>query len=117
MAGRYVMVLRVPAFRCGPDAFEIESAFAQHLRTLRQKLGALAATLAVVSPELSAEQRAPLTLARIEASEGIVFRGLFPEGIGRLAYLRRWPGILRALREEVRQADVVHAGLSSLFQP
>ena len=117
MAGRYLMVLRVPGHRCGPDAFEIESAFAEHLRMLRRKLGPLAETLVLAAPELSAAQRAPLTLARVEAREGIVFRGLCPAGLGRLAYLRRLRSVLAALREEVERADVVHAGLSDPFRP
>jgi glycosyltransferase involved in cell wall biosynthesis len=117
MAGRYLMVLRVPGHRCGPDAFEIESAFAEHLRMLRRKLGPLAETLVLAAPELSAAQRAPLTLARVEAREGIVFRGLCPAGLGRLAYLRRLPSVLAALRAEVERADVVHAGLSDPFRP
>jgi len=114
--GRYLMVLRVLAFRSGPDSFEIESAFALHLRTLRAKLGPLARTLVVASPELSAEQRAPLHLERVWAHEGIVFRGLVPAGLGRLAYQRRLPAILRTLRQEIEQADIVHAGPSRLFQ-
>lgn len=115
-SGRYLMVLRTPAFRSGPDSFEIESAFALHLRTLRAKLGPLARTLVVATPELSAAQRAPLKLERVWAHEGIVFRGLVPAFLGKLAYQRRLPSVLRALREEVEQADIIHAGPSRLFQ-
>ncbi|HZL99538.1 MAG TPA: hypothetical protein VFD43_04725, partial [Planctomycetota bacterium] len=117
MPGRYLMVIRVPAFRSGPDSFEIESAFAEHLRSLRAQLGELAATFVLACPELGAEQRAGLALGRVQASEGFEFRPLFPAGIGRLAYLRRLPAILRALRAEVERADIVHAGTSRLFQP
>lgn len=117
MTRRYLMVIPVPAYRNGPDSFEIESAFAQHLRTLRAKLGPLAHTLVVAAPELSAEQRAPLHLETVRADEGILFRAMFPASLGGLRYYQRLPAIMKALSEEIEKADVVHAGPSDLNRP
>jgi glycosyltransferase involved in cell wall biosynthesis len=113
------MVLPVPAFRSGPGTFEIESAFAEHQRMLRSRLGSLASPLVLALPEFSAEGRARLgRLGQIdEAREGIVFRPMFPASIGRLAYLRSLPQVLSALYEEVASADVIHASSSTLYRP
>jgi hypothetical protein len=119
LLGRYLMVLPVPAYRAGPGKFEIESAFAEHLRMLRTRLGSLAETLIVASPELSSEERSRLgDLARVdEVGENIVFRPMYPASIGRLGYLRRLPQVIAALREEVTAADVIHSGCSTLYRP
>jgi len=119
MPGRYLMVLPVPAFP-GPDGtFEIESAFAEHLRMLRSMLGPLARTMIIAAPELSVEERAAAgPLARLdEARDGIGFRPMFRANLGRAAYLRQLPRVLAALRGEVRKADIVHASNSPLYRP
>ena len=66
--GRYLTVLPVPAFRSGPGTFEIESAFAEHLRMLRSRLGSLASPLVLALPEFSAEDRARLGRLALDAS-------------------------------------------------
>src|SRR5450755_1132685 len=101
------MVLRVPAYRSGPGTFEIESAFAEHLRMLRSRLGSLASPLVLALPEFSIEERARQgRLGEIdEAREGILFRPMFPASIGHLAYWRRLPQVLSALQKEVASAD------------
>jgi hypothetical protein len=113
------MVLPVPAYRSGPGTFEIESAFAEHLRMLRARLGSLASTLILASPELSDEERSRLGgLARVdEVRENIIFRPMYSASIGRLGYLRRLPQVIAALREEVSAADVIHSGVSTLYRP
>ena len=113
------MVLPVPAYRSGPGTFEIESAFAEHVRMLRERLGSRASTLILASPELSGEERSRLGgLARIdEVRENIVFRPMFPASIGRLGYLRRLPQVIAELREEVTAAEVIHSGCSTLYRP
>lgn len=117
MRGRYLMVLPVPGYCSGPHSFGIESAFALHLRTLRRKLGPLAETLVVVSPELSVAERARASLETIHADEGIVFHPLFPNQLSTKAFYWRLPSIWRTLREEVEQADIVHSGLDTLYRP
>lgn len=109
---RYVMVLAVAARCVGPNAFKIESAFAQHLRTFKQRLGDMAQRLVLVAPELGPAADADTTLTTIDRDEGIEFVPAFPAFIGRLQFARRLPAILKVLRREVAQADTVHAGPS-----
>ena len=116
----YLMVLPVPAFRLNEHQFAIESAFADHLRLLRLKLGELAQTLVVALPEMSAAtyEATQAALGMIdETVDGIRFSPMYPANIGRLGYLKSLPRIMRALHKEVRQAAVVHAGPSELFRP
>ena len=96
---------------------DIESAFALHLRTLREKLGGLAQTLVVAAPEMSHGERQTLLLETVHAHEGIVFCPLFPASCSRLAFYKHLPSVLPALRVEVEKADVVHAGPSRLHRP
>lgn len=119
MAGRYLMVLTVPGRRTGPSSFEIEGAFAEHLVMLRRELGELARTLVVAGTELTPEQHAAMgdRLTRIDESQGIEFRPMFPHQLSRAQYLRRLPEIMKRLRAEVEKADVVHAGCSFLYRP
>lgn len=115
--GKYVMVLALPAFASGPDRFEVESAFAKHLRTLRAKLGPLARELVLMGPGADENLRKVMPLDTVHASEGIRFRPLFDHRVGRLGMLRAWPRVRATLREEIEGADVVHAGPSSAYRP
>ncbi len=121
MSGRYLMVLPVPAAPSGDDgSFEIESAFADHLRMLKRVLGPLAETLVLTGPELSADARANAgtRLARVDAQrDGIRFHAMFPADVGRAGYLRAIPRVMAALYAEVKQADIVHSGCSPLYRP
>lgn len=116
----YLMVLPVAGYPLDGTRFAVESAFAEHLRSLRDHLGPLAEDLVVAGPRMSAEAfeagKAGLDVLD-EASDGIRFRGLFPAGLGRFGYLRRLPGVLRELYRLVKDARVVHAGGSPLFRP
>ena len=121
MADRsYLMVLPVVAHRIDDGHFATEGAFAEHLRLLRARLGADVSELVMAAPTMNPEDcaRVGSQLAVIdEAAEGIRFAPMFPNALGRLAYLRRLPGILRRLFGEVRGAAVVHAGPSPLYRP
>ncbi len=114
------MVLPVVAYRVDDGRFATEGAFAEHLRLLRARLGADVSQLVMAAPTMSAEDYARMgsQLAVIdEAAEGIRFAPMFPNTLGRFAYLRRLPGILRRLYVEVRGAAIVHAGPSTLYRP
>jgi glycosyltransferase involved in cell wall biosynthesis len=112
------MVAPVPALRTGPNSFVAESAFVNHLRMLRAKLGELARELVLAGPELDAGETAPNALESVdEALEGIRFRPLFPMAESPLGFLRRLPKIAAALREEVLAAEVVHSNNSQLYRP
>ncbi len=110
------MVLSVPAYQSGPGSFRIESAFAQHLRTLKAKLGDLAATIVIAGPQLDDRAQDDPTLHTLSQSEGFEFVPLFPANTGRLAFLLNLPALLRKLRALVRNADIVHAGPSTLYR-
>lgn len=112
------MVTPVPALRTGPTTFVTESAFVSHLRLLRSKLGDLARDLVLAGPALDPSDLAGAALATVdEASEGIRFRPLFPQAATGAEFVRQLPEIMRALREEVSAADVVHSSNSQLWRP
>ena len=112
------MVTPVPALRTGPTTFVTESAFVSHLRLLRSKLGDLARDLVLAGPALDPSDLPAAALATVdEASEGIRFRPLFPQAATRLEFVSQLPEIMRALREEVAAADVVHSSNSQLWRP
>jgi glycosyltransferase involved in cell wall biosynthesis len=113
---RYLMVLAVPVHKSGPTTLRVESAFAQHLRMFKQRLGPTVATLVLMGPALDAQDAEALPLESIEADEGVEFLPLFPARVGRLGFYRQWPRILRMLYKQVRSADVVHAGPSTLHR-
>lgn len=116
----YLMVLAVPAYRIDDKHFAVESAFADHLRLLRSKLGLLGNNIVLAGPTLSeqtfARTRALLTVIDEEA-EGIRFAGMFPVDTGRVGYMKDLPNVLRSLFNEVQQAAVVHSGPSALYRP
>jgi Glycosyltransferase len=116
----YVLVIPVPGYRALPGSFAIESAFALHLRQLREKLGPLAENMVLVGPGMSPAQyeaeKSHLSLID-ENREGIRFHPVFPADIGRLSYLLKLPGVMRTLWTEIRKASLVHAGNSSLYRP
>jgi glycosyltransferase involved in cell wall biosynthesis len=114
------MVLPVPAMRTRPGGFEIESAFAEHLRMLRRELGTVAQPLVIACPELPPDHTTKVGGRWVEIDEkreGILFRPMFPLLVGRFDYLRWLPSVLVALRREIAEADVVHSGLSTLYRP
>jgi glycosyltransferase involved in cell wall biosynthesis len=114
------MVVPVPGHSPRPGVVAIESAFAEHLRMLRTLLGPLATELVVAGPLLGKAQYEAQRgqLAELDAEkDGIRFRAVFPLETGRLGYWLRIRDVMKALEEEVREADVVHAGCSSIFRP
>lgn len=118
--GAYLLVLSVPGHRLAPGMFAIESAFAHHLRQLRQGLGKLGRRMVLSAPSMSeAEYEAQKSWLSVidESREGIYFHALFPGDASHLAYLVRLPRVLWGLYGEVRQASIVHAGNSRLYRP
>lgn len=116
----YVIVICVPAYRIDGSCFAIESAFAAHLRLLRDKLGPLAATMTVVAPEMSRrdyEQKKATLDVVVEPYERIRFRAAYAADAGHLAFLASLPNLARALVEEISAARVVHASISQLHRP
>jgi hypothetical protein len=119
-ANAYLFVLPVPAYRVGPNQFAVEGAFAAHLKLLREKLGPMGANMVMAAPCLSEQayqaQKASMAVIN-EREDGIRFNGVFPLDIGRLAYFKLFPLIVRELKKELQEAAVVHAGNSPLYRP
>lgn len=116
----YVIVICVPAYRLDASSFAIESAFAAHLRLLRDKLGSLAPAMTVVAPEMSAreyEERKGTLDVVVEPRERIRFRGAYAADAGHLAFVASLPKLARALVEEISAARVVHTSISQLHRP
>lgn len=117
---RYLMVVPVPAHRIDEGHFAVEGAFAEHLRTFRDKLGDIAHEIVVAGPGMTPEayerDRAQLTVVD-EAAERIAFRAMFPLGTSRVSYALSLPRILRSLYKEIQDATVVHASPSALYRP
>jgi len=115
----YLIVVPVPAYAIDDNRFAIESAFAEHLKLLRDRLGPLARNVVIAAPQMSrdAYERSKSGLAVLErANDGIRFAPLFPNDIGRLGFLGALPGVLAKLRQEVKRAHVVHTGPSSIYR-
>ena len=117
--GRYLMVLPVAAYRVDESNFEVESAFAEHLRLLRSRLGDLAQELVIAAPEMSEQERAHCgSVARInETDEGIIFRPMFAQDSNTVEYFCALPETVRRLKAEVAQAEIIHGALSPLLRP
>lgn len=118
--GNYVIVVPVPAHRLDEHRFAIESAFAEHLRMLRGKLGEIARRIVVVSPRMPLAEyaRGQGTLAVVdEEREGIRFRPAHEADVGKLAYMRELARVMAIVYREVKDAGVVHASPSPLFRP
>ena len=114
------MVLRIPAYRIDAGHFAVESAFAAHLRLLRDKLGGSWADLIVAAPTFDAADyhRLQTQLAVIdESAERIRFVGLFPANLGKFGFFMRLPSVWMELWRQVKRASVVHASTSDLFRP
>jgi glycosyltransferase involved in cell wall biosynthesis len=119
-SGSYLIVVSVPAFRLDDHHFAVESAFAEHLRLLRQKLGALGERMVLMSPAMDPDdyQRMKGSLAIVdERSEGIRHSAAYSAKLGRAAYLRQVHRTMAALTREVQGARVVHSTSSSLYRP
>jgi glycosyltransferase involved in cell wall biosynthesis len=119
VAPSYLIVVPVPAMRVGQGQFAIESAFAEHVRLLRSKLGQIASNLVIAGPGMDEAdyERNKSSLQTIDESRaGIRFVPLFPASIGRLKYLKALPSVLRILHQEVSAARVVHTGPSLLYR-
>jgi len=116
----YVLIVRLPAYPVGDGKFALESAFALHLRLLRQKLGPLAEDMVLVAPRMPDDQyeaqKSHLFVVD-EAREGIRFQPLFPAEIGKVSFFLGLPSVLQTLYRTVKNASVVHASTSHLYRP
>jgi glycosyltransferase involved in cell wall biosynthesis len=120
-SSRYLMVLNVKFYRMSPTTFAVESAFCDHLRMLKARLGAEAETFCVAGPPMSEAEyeRGKSHLGTIdEARESILFCALHNAETGRIAFWMRFLPLAAKMYAQVRDADIVHSSYShDLFRP
>lgn len=109
---RYLIVLTAAGRRIDKDHVAMESAFVEHLRTLRHELGPsfheLVVAMAEMTPSDYEEWQASMSIID-EVIEGIRFVPLFTWHGSKLDFARESPRALASLVREVRQADLVHS--------
>lgn len=113
----YFVVVQAPAWPMGEDCFAVESAFAVHLRELRELIGPEYSQLVLIAPSMpeAMRERQRAHLATLEfAQTGIRFRAAFPLGMSRPRFLlTRLLPTWRWLKRQFAQPCVVHAGMST----
>jgi len=122
----YTMVLPVRHFRIGDAQVAIESAFAEHLRMMRQRIGSRAEKLLIVAPGLSQTEyeKGSQGYAVIdEQAEQIEFHTLFTDDetlstnkmmrrLEKVRHLKKIPQVMNTLSKLVKDSFCVHSGLS-----
>ncbi len=118
----YLIVVEARCYAPRPGVLATESAFASHLRMLRQRLGPRFERMVVAAPSYRADfyEANRHHLGEVtEAEDGIVFLPLSQDGgAPRDYWLKDARRILPALWRATRGASIVHSGLSQdLFRP
>jgi glycosyltransferase involved in cell wall biosynthesis len=113
----YTMVLPVRHHRIDESHVAVESAFAEHLRMMRARIGAAAERLVIASPGMSAaaHEAGRRGYAVIdEHGERITFVTLFAEDEAQSTSkkLRLFPSVMRSLQKLARRSFCIHSGLS-----
>lgn len=113
----YTMVLPVRHRRIDETHVAVESAFAEHLRMMRERIGSAAEQLVIASPGMSVQayEAGKRGYAVIdEITEKIRFRTLFNEeetlSTGRK--LKLLPSVMRSLHGLTKRSFCIHSGLS-----
>jgi glycosyltransferase involved in cell wall biosynthesis len=118
---RYLITVPAAARRTSPHQFAIESAFAQHLRELKQALGTRFDEIVVAMAQLSdAEwQRVASELTTIdEQAEHIRFEPLHVYECSKAEFVRALPELVPRIAQLVRESDLVHSHFSyDIFRP
>jgi glycosyltransferase involved in cell wall biosynthesis len=118
---RYLITVPAAARRTSHHQFAIESAFAQHLRELKQALGTRFSEIVVAMAELSdAEwQRLSNELTVIdERAENIRFEPLHVYECSKAEFVRALPRLVPRIAGLVRDADLIHSHFSyDIFRP
>ena len=103
----YLLVVQAPCARVSTGVFATESAFAEHLRILRKKLGARFDRIVVAAPEMTDAEYGALagSLGRVDAdADGIVFLPLHRTDVrARDFWLHEAAPIWRKLRRAARE--------------
>jgi glycosyltransferase involved in cell wall biosynthesis len=117
VTGDFVMVTQAHGYAVREGVFAVESAYAEHLKLMRQVLGDRFRRLVLIGPTLDAGEyeRRIGELGEIDETEhGIAYMPAHPTSISRPAFwLRQLLPVWRTVNRAVRQATVVQAGMST----
>ena len=122
MAGNYVVAVQAPAYPVSPTEFATESAFAEHLKELRRSIGPSFARLVLIAPRLSEDDYAThkhhLGTVSLEHDD-VLFIPAHPVSVSAMRFwLCHARAIWQQVKEAVRDAGVVHSGMSTdLWRP
>lgn len=112
----YLIAVQAPAYPITPTRFATESAFAQHLRELRQSIGPAFDKVVLIAPAFTEEDYAARRdhLGVIDsAADGVVFLpGHSTSTSARHFWLRHARSLWQRIRAAVPHAGVVHSGVS-----
>jgi len=113
----YTMVLPVRHYRIDQSHVAVESAFAEHLRMMRARIGTAAERLVIASPGMSkaayeAEKRGYAVID--EKAEKIQFFTLvvIDSALSTGAKVKQFPRLMRTLHGLARRSLCIHSGLS-----
>lgn len=118
---RYLITVPAAARRTSATTFAVESAFAQHLRELKDALGARFEEIVVAMANLSdgdwEQLRGELTSID-EARERIRFVPLHTYGCSKAQFARELPALVPKIAQLVRESDLIHSHFSyDIFRP
>lgn len=113
----YVIVVQAPAYALSATRFVTESAFAEHLKALRQAIGPQFSRLVLIAPSLPEAnyQQQKAFLGTLDAAtDEIVFVPAFPaDARARAFWTQHARPLWRRLKEAVSHAAIVHSGMST----
>jgi glycosyltransferase involved in cell wall biosynthesis len=113
----FLMVSQAPGYRVRDGVFAVESAYAEHLRAMREVLGTEFRRLVLIGPQLDAQayERHRGELGHIhEADDGIAFLPAHPVIESRVGFwLRQFVPVWRTVNRAVLDAAVVQSGMST----
>ena len=109
------MAVQGPAYPVSPTLFAVESAFAEHLSTMRAVLAADFDRIVLVAPHMTDDAYRGLAgqMTEIAADSGVVFVPAMPAGQSVARFWRGMPGLLRRLRGVMATAGAVQADLAT----
>lgn len=118
---RYLITVAACARRTSPHTFAVESAFAQHLRELKEELGSRFTEIVVAMPwmddTLWDKLKGELTTID-ETAENIRFEPMYRFGCGKAEFVRTIPGLLPRVAALVKESDLIHSNFSyDIFRP
>jgi glycosyltransferase involved in cell wall biosynthesis len=118
---RYLIIVAAACRRTSSHTFACESAFAQHLRELKEELGSRFSEVIVACPwmddTLWGKLKGELTTID-ETQEHIRFAPMYRFGAGKLEFIRDFPGLVPGMIQLVNESDLVHSNFSyDIFRP